>query len=215
MERRRRSAPRIVHGAAAIAPAVDLILIRDRRSSAVLSSIVAAVPIREHHRDGRFQLGGRDTPDATVALANEVGPGIRVATRQTHPPSPDIRPAGSSARVVRELQYISAIAQRACVETRAADEPGRPIALEFGASLPQLRHESPGEPGGQYAGGDIHGCVVNGRKGDRRHRLCRGAGRYWGVSGRCRTSCWRCRQGRWPRCPGARTARRWGSARPG
>jgi hypothetical protein len=34
----------------------------------------------------------------------------------------------------------------------AADEPGRPIALDSGTALPQL-HRSPGEPGGQYAGG--------------------------------------------------------------
>jgi hypothetical protein len=35
----------------------------------------------------------------------------------------------------------------------AADEPGRPIALDSGAAVPQLHHRSPGEPGGQYAGG--------------------------------------------------------------
>jgi hypothetical protein len=35
----------------------------------------------------------------------------------------------------------------------AADEPSRPITLDSGASLLQLHHRSPGDPGGQQAGG--------------------------------------------------------------
>jgi hypothetical protein len=51
--------------------------------------------------------------------------------------------------------------------------------------------------------------------GNRRHRLCRGAGCSRGVSGRCRTSSRPCRQGRWPRYPGGRRGPRQGSARRG
>jgi hypothetical protein len=43
----------------------------------------------------------------------------------------------------------------------AADEPCRPIALDSGAAVPQLRHRSPGEHGGQQAGGrhpTVHRC---------------------------------------------------------
>jgi hypothetical protein len=35
----------------------------------------------------------------------------------------------------------------------AAELAGCPIALDSGAAVPQLHHRSPGEPGGQYAGG--------------------------------------------------------------
>jgi len=92
----------------------------------------------------------------------------------------------------------------------------RTFALDRRASLPWLRHERPGDPVGQYAGGrHPTGVVVNRSQGERRHRLVVAPVAFRGVNGRCRRSCRRCRPGRSPECPGAQTARRWDSARRG